>query len=137
MVLWMRIFYPALAGFMCCVPTAMPTISTPSSLSWRERRPDIVYLFSQDILESGLARSGCHLSKARHTYSDECLHAAAFGSTDIGISFAMCIEKKRSCFMPEISTIGIGTKRCPAKKPVGQRRPFAGAFPACRCLSTF
>ena len=29
----------------------------PIILSWRERRPDIVYLFSQDILESGLARS--------------------------------------------------------------------------------
>lgn len=68
----------------------------PIILSWRERRPDIVYLFSQDILESGLARSQDAIYlKPGHTYSDECLHAAAFGSTDIGISFAMCIEKKK------------------------------------------
>ena len=55
----------------------------PVILSWREKRRDIVYLFSQDILESGLARSQDAIYlKPGHTYSDECLHAAAFGSTD-------------------------------------------------------
>ena len=51
----------------------------PIILSWRERRPDIVYLFSQDILESGLARSQDAIYlKPGHTYSDECLDAAMF-----------------------------------------------------------
>lgn len=68
----------------------------PVILSWREKRPDIVYLFSQDILDSGLARAQDALYlQPGHTYSDEMLHAAAFGSTDIGVSFALHLEKKK------------------------------------------
>ena len=32
--------------------------------------------------------------------------------------------------MPEISTIGTGTKRDPAKNPLGTRRPFCRSFAA-------
>ena len=95
----------------------------PIILSWRERRPDIVYLFSQDILESGLARSQDAIYlKPGHTYSDECLHAAAFGSTDIGISFAMCIEKKKLFHAGDLNNWQWQAGKAPAKRPSRTQR---------------
>ena len=62
----------------------------PVVLRWKQRRPDAVYLFSQDILDAGLAASNdaVYLQKG-HTYADETLQVRAFGSTDAGVSFVL------------------------------------------------
>lgn len=57
-------------------------------LTWRERRKDIIYLFSNDICQQGLATpaDAVYLEKGE-LYRDELLAIRAFGSTDEGVSF--------------------------------------------------
>ena len=57
-------------------------------LTWRERRKDIIYLFSKDICQQGLATlmDAVYLEKGG-LYRDELLAIRAFGSTDEGVSF--------------------------------------------------
>lgn len=65
-------------------------------LRWRELRPDIVYLFSKDILRHRRARKEEALFlKKGDTYADECLAVRAFGSTDVGVSFLVEVEGKK------------------------------------------
>lgn len=65
-------------------------------LAWREKRPDIVYVFSKDILQQGLStqQDAVYLEKG-DSYQDEILKVDAFGSTDEGVSFLVEVAGKR------------------------------------------
>lgn len=65
-------------------------------LEWRKKKKNIKYLFSSDILESHLVSEadGCILSEGE-IYIDNTIKIQAYGSTDIGISFLIEIDKKR------------------------------------------
>ena len=65
-------------------------------LKWREQRPDIVYLFSKDILRRRRAgKDEAIFLKKGDTYADECLAVRAFGSTDVGVSFLVEVGGKK------------------------------------------
>ncbi|MDR1880221.1 MAG: MBL fold metallo-hydrolase [Tannerellaceae bacterium] len=70
----------------------------PDVLAWKneKREGDIVYLFSDDILQHGKARATDALFlKKGEAYQDSHIRIKAFGSTDIGISFLIETEGKR------------------------------------------
>lgn len=60
----------------------------PKILSWKERKKNIRYIFSREILESGkaVAEDALYLDKGE-SYRDHRLTIRAFGSTDAGGSF--------------------------------------------------
>ena len=64
-------------------------------LTWKEQRPDIIYIFSKDILENQLAEpdDACYFDKGG-IWSDGILEVEAFGSTDLGISFLLHLDGK-------------------------------------------
>ncbi|GHV51607.1 hydrolase [Bacteroidia bacterium] len=64
-------------------------------LKWRQQKEDITYILSSDILEEGKAQAGdgLFLEKGGH-WEDGNIHARAFGSTDVGVSFLLRIEGK-------------------------------------------
>jgi L-ascorbate metabolism protein UlaG (beta-lactamase superfamily) len=65
-------------------------------LSWREQRPDIQYIFSSDILAAlKVKASDAFYVDKTDVYADDYLRIKAFGSTDIGISFAIEAGGKR------------------------------------------
>lgn len=67
----------------------------PKILSWKEKRSDLVYLFSRDILEAGFTKADDAIYlQPGHTYGDETLYVKAFGSTDLGVSFVLQLESK-------------------------------------------
>lgn len=68
----------------------------PEILTWRNLRPDIRYIFSGDILRSGVAEplDGVFLDKGDE-YKDKLMKVKAFGSTDAGISFLIGAEGKK------------------------------------------
>ena len=72
-----------------------PEHFNPEILTWREKRPDIIYILSKDILVGGKAQLGdaIFLDKG-DIYSDDFLKVHACGSTDVGISFLMYINEK-------------------------------------------
>ena len=56
-------------------------------LQWREQRPDIIYIFSKDILRHRRAqKEDAVWLKKGEEYKDETLSVRAFGSTDMGLS---------------------------------------------------
>ncbi|NDV94070.1 MBL fold metallo-hydrolase [Dysgonomonas sp. 521] len=57
-------------------------------LKWKWEHPNVVYIFSKDILKHKKAkdRDAIYLDKS-DTYRDETLFIQAFGSTDLGVSF--------------------------------------------------
>jgi len=65
-------------------------------LTWKEKYPDIQYVFSKDILDAGKAKSedAVYLDKYA-VYQDNLLKIKAFGSTDIGVSFLIELGGKR------------------------------------------
>lgn len=65
-------------------------------LSWKEKRPDIRYVFSKDILKHHRASKddAVYIHKG-DVYEDEHIRIEAFGSTDIGISFLIDLQNKR------------------------------------------
>ncbi len=65
-------------------------------LTWREKRPDIIYLFSKDILQQGFSteKEAVYMEKG-DLYQDDTLKVQAFGSTDEGVSFLIEAEGKR------------------------------------------
>lgn len=67
----------------------------PEVLGWREQRPDIRYVFSEDIRDHQKAcfHDAVFLDKGEE-WNDDLLKVRAFGSTDIGISFLMDVEGK-------------------------------------------
>ena len=65
-------------------------------LKWKERRPDIIYIFSKDILKHRRARlEDAVYIKKLETYTDEYLSIKAYGSTDVGVSFLLEVQGKR------------------------------------------
>ena len=72
-----------------------PDHFNPEILSWRDKRPDIIYILSKDILIGGKAKpdDAIFLDKGE-VYKDETLSIEACGSTDVGISFLMNINGK-------------------------------------------
>lgn len=59
-------------------------------LQWREKRPDIIYILSKDILRHRRAqKEDAVWLKKGEEYEDETLKVRAFGSTDIGVSFLL------------------------------------------------
>lgn len=64
-------------------------------LKWKWEHPNIIYIFSKDILKARKAkdRDAIYLDKL-NTYKDETLFIQAFGSTDLGVSFLIKAEGK-------------------------------------------
>ena len=62
-------------------------------LTWKEQRPDIIYLFSKDILKHRRANpeDAIYINKGE-SYEDDTLRIDAFGSTDVGISFLIHLQ---------------------------------------------
>lgn len=67
----------------------------PEILKWKWEHPNIIYIFSEDILKTHKAkeRDAIYLDKM-NTYKDETLFIQAFGSTDLGISFLIKVDGK-------------------------------------------
>ncbi|MDE6180401.1 MAG: MBL fold metallo-hydrolase [Phocaeicola sp.] len=65
-------------------------------LTWREQRPDTVFVFSKDILRHRRAQKedAIWLEKGE-VYQDETLWVRAFGSTDVGVSFLFQVGGKK------------------------------------------
>lgn len=63
-------------------------------LTWKEQRPDIRYIFSKDILKHRRAApdDATYINKGE-TYQDDALRIEAFGSTDVGVSFLIRLQK--------------------------------------------
>lgn len=65
-------------------------------LSWKEQRPDIVYLFSKDILKNRRAQKDDAIYiKKGEVYEDKHIRVQAFGSTDVGVSFLITLQGKQ------------------------------------------
>ena len=64
-------------------------------LTWKEQRPDIIYIFSKDILKHHRAQKedAIYINKGEE-YEDDMLRIQAFGSTDVGISFLIHLQGK-------------------------------------------
>jgi len=64
-------------------------------LRWKDKRDDITYIFSDDILQNNRAKAedAVYLSKFE-TYQDEMIRVKTYGSTDIGVSFLIEVEDK-------------------------------------------
>lgn len=64
-------------------------------LSWKKEHPDIIYIFSKDILTDKRAKDSdaVYLDKSEF-YQDETLFIQAYGSTDLGVSFLIKAENK-------------------------------------------
>jgi L-ascorbate metabolism protein UlaG (beta-lactamase superfamily) len=65
-------------------------------LRWKTIRPDITYIFSDDIRKKNFAspEDATFLNKG-DVLQDESIHIKAFGSTDVGISFLIETEGKK------------------------------------------
>ena len=60
----------------------------PEILTWKERRTDIQYILSQDIVDNDLYHGDdAFIIDKLGVFKDELLTVKAFGSTDIGVSF--------------------------------------------------
>lgn len=73
-----------------------PDHFNPEILAWKSNRPDIRYIFSEDIRDNQKAcfHDAIYLKKGEE-WNDDCLKVKAFGSTDAGISFLLDVENKR------------------------------------------
>jgi len=70
----------------------------PEVLTWYEKRPDIQYIFSSEILptiKNTPKTPEIFCLRKAEVYTDNHIQVKAFGSTDIGISFAIEVEGKR------------------------------------------
>lgn len=65
-------------------------------LAWKEQRPDIIYIFSKDILKHRRAgkEDAIYINKGE-SYEDDTLRIDGFGSTDVGISFLIHLQGLR------------------------------------------
>ena len=72
-----------------------PDHFNPEILTWKEKCPDIRYVFSKDILKKKLvsADDASFLIKG-DVWEDELVRVKAFGSTDVGVSFLIQTEGK-------------------------------------------
>lgn len=65
-------------------------------LLWKDRHPDVTYIFSKDILKYHRAKKeeATYIRKGE-VYEDSLVRIEAFGSTDSGISFLITLQGKR------------------------------------------
>lgn len=70
-----------------------PDHFNPEVLNWRDKHPNIVYVFSYDILQNLKAgeEDAIYLKKGE-VYQDDSIRVEAFGSTDIGDSFLINLQ---------------------------------------------
>lgn len=72
-----------------------PDHFTREVLEWKEQRPDIVYLFSNDVLKHRRAsKDEAVFLRKGESWKDNDLEVEAFGSTDVGVSFLVHLEGK-------------------------------------------
>lgn len=73
-----------------------PDHFNPEILNWKKDRPDIQYIFSEDIRDNQKAcfHDAVFLKKGEE-WNDDLVKIKAFGSTDLGISFLVDVEDKR------------------------------------------
>jgi len=73
-----------------------PDHFNPRILTWKNTRPDIRYIFSEDIRDNAQTcfHDAVYLKKGE-SWNDDLLKVKAFGSTDIGISFLIDVADKR------------------------------------------
>lgn len=66
-------------------------------LSWKEIRPDIIYVFSKDIWRRRRAtrETDAVWLKKGEKYEDDRICIRAFGSTDSGVSFLLEVDGKK------------------------------------------
>lgn len=65
-------------------------------LSWKDKRPDIIYIFSKDILKHRRAgKEDAVYIKKLESYEDDSIMVKAYGSTDVGVSFYIETQGKR------------------------------------------
>ncbi len=68
----------------------------PEILEWRNARANVKYVFSSDILKDGLAKAAdAAFLKKTQEFEDANIFVKAFGSTDKGVSFFMCLGGKK------------------------------------------
>ena len=67
---------------------------SPSVLRWKEQKQNIVYLFSSDAAKRS-KDSTVHSLSAGDSFADGVLNVRAFGSTDVGVSFAVELDGMR------------------------------------------
>lgn len=73
-----------------------PDHFNPEILQWKEERPDIIYIFSKDILRHKRAdKEDALYLKKLDIYEDDTIRVKAYGSTDVGVSFLMEAEGKK------------------------------------------
>lgn len=72
-----------------------PDHFNPEILTWKEEKPDTIYLLSRDILKRRRAKeSDARFLRVGDIYQDDLLWVKAFGSTDVGVSFLLRLEGK-------------------------------------------
>ena len=72
-----------------------PDHFNPEILTWKEEKPDTIYLLSRDILKRRRAKEGDgRFLRIGDIYQDDLLWVKAFGSTDVGVSFLLRLEGK-------------------------------------------
>lgn len=73
-----------------------PDHFNPEILQWKKERPDIRYIFSEDIRDNrqALFHDAIFLKKGEE-WNDDLLKVKAYGSTDIGISLLLDVQDKR------------------------------------------
>ena len=68
----------------------------PEVLRWRADRPNIIYIFSKDILRRKRAsKEDALYLKKLDVYEDDTIRVKAYGSTDAGVSFLIEAQGKR------------------------------------------
>lgn len=73
-----------------------PDHFNPEVLRWKEERPDIIYIFSKDILKHRRAgKEDALYLKKLDVYEDDTIRVKAYGSTDVGVSFLIEAEDKK------------------------------------------
>ncbi|MEN6324083.1 MAG: MBL fold metallo-hydrolase [Proteiniphilum sp.] len=66
----------------------------PDILSWRQRKENITYIFSDELRQSGITEANAHYLRKEEVFSDHRLKIKAFGSTDIGCSFLLTYNNR-------------------------------------------
>ena len=70
-----------------------PDHFNPEVLDWKKERPDIQYIFSNDILKRRRAtKEDATYIRKGESYEDSTLRIDAFGSTDVGSSFLIHLQ---------------------------------------------
>lgn len=73
-----------------------PDHFNPEVLRWKEEHPDIIYIFSKDILKHRRAgKEDALYLKKLDVYEDDTIRVKAYGSTDVGVSFLIEAEDKK------------------------------------------